>query len=338
LQTANEVKSESWSLRAARVLAMFSFMSRRSTPQHKTDHSAYPVHVRVLVPELGFGPLYDRIHRWLDTQLGRGEYAQAGAESILGDAVAFLFRSTDHADAFMLAHPELVLADGTMSVTYTSPHNPFGRTELTHVCNLYNQTKAQDAMRRLFDPLPLIDRLGNLKPQPEIYPDYLAPVVRESAAGRELVMARWGLPTPPQYLIGKKTDRGVTNVRNAKSPHWRRWLGPENRCLVPFDAFAEPKQGGGNAWFRIKDDRTAFFAGLFVPGWTSVRKVKDGETTDDLYGFLTTEPNAEVAPIHPKAMPVILTKADEWQAWLKAPWNEAQALQRPLADGELTVS
>ena len=98
-------------------------LSRRSTPQQKTDHSAYPVHVRVLVPRAWLRPaLSDQIHRWLDTQLGRGEYAQAGADSILGDAVAFLFRSTDHADAFMAAHPELVLADGTTSVTYTSPH------------------------------------------------------------------------------------------------------------------------------------------------------------------------------------------------------------------------
>jgi len=39
--------------------------------------------------------------------------------------------------------------------------------------------------------------------------------------------------------------------------------------------------------------------------WTSVR-VKEGETTNDLYAFLTTEPNAEVGAIHPEAMPVIL--------------------------------
>ena len=39
-----------------------------------------------------------------------------------------------------------------------------------------------------------------------------------------------------------------------------------------------------------------------------VRKVKEGETTNDLFAFLTTEPNKEVGTIHPKAMPVILTK------------------------------
>lgn len=310
-------------------------MTRRSTPQAQIDTAAFPVHVRVLVPENGFGKLFDRFYHWLEAEIGKGEFAQHASRAVVGDAVAFLFRTTEDAHAFMRAHPELVLADGTMSVSYTSPYAPFGRRELDEVCNLYTQTRAQDAMRQLFAPRSLIDRVGNLAPQEEIYPDYLAPIVREGREGRELVMARWGLPTPPQYLIGKKTDRGVTNVRNTRSPHWRRWLGPEHRCLVPFDAFAEPKLCGGNAWFRIADDRPAFFAGFCVPGWTSVRKLKDGETTDDLFGFLTTSPNAEVAPVHPKAMLVILTEAEEWEAWLSAPWSEALALQRPLANGRL---
>jgi len=33
--------------------------------------------------------------------------------------------------------------------------------------------------------------------------------------------------------------------------------------------------------------------------WTSVRKVKEGEVTADLLGFLTVNPNAEVGTIHP---------------------------------------
>ncbi|MCC0065028.1 MAG: SOS response-associated peptidase [Defluviimonas sp.] len=205
------------------------------------------------------------------------------------------------------------------------------------MCNLYSNTTAQEAMRRLFAPVPLVDRLGNLPPQPEIYPDQRAPILRADESGRALVMARWGLPTPPVYLTGRKTDRGVTNLRNLRSAHWRRWLGTAHRCLVPFDAFAEPKAGGGNAWFRLVEGRAGFFAGIHVPRWTSVRKLKDGETTDDLYGFLTTEPNATVRPIHAKAMPVILTEPQEWDRWLSAPWAEAAALQRPLAEGLLAV-
>lgn len=80
-----------------------------------------------------------------------------------------------------------------------------------------------------------------------------------------------------------------------------------------------------------------FFAGIEVRGWTSVRKVKDDETTDDLFAFLTTEPNAEVRPIHPKAMPAILTEPEEWETWLMAPFEIAGMLQRPLPDGRLRL-
>ena len=57
----------------------------------------------------------------------------------------------------------------------------------------------------------------------------------------------------------------------------------------------------------------------------------------DVFAFLTTEPNAEVGAIHPKAMPLTLTEPDEIDLWLLAPAKEAMGLQRPLPDGVLQI-
>src|ERR1700738_5570830 len=96
------------------------------------------------------------------------------------------------------------------------------------MCNLYSVTKGQQAIRELAGAMR--DRTGNLPPLYGIFPDYSAPIVRNQPEGRELMMARWGMPSPVFALQGQKSDPGVTNVRNVKSPHWRRWLGVENRC------------------------------------------------------------------------------------------------------------
>jgi putative SOS response-associated peptidase YedK len=56
-----------------------------------------------------------------------------------------------------------------------------------------------------------------------------------------------------------------------------------------------------------------------------------------LYSFLTTEAKGIVEPIHPKAMPVILTTPEEYEIWLTAPAEEALKLQRPLPDDMLEI-
>lgn len=207
------------------------------------------------------------------------------------------------------------------------------------MCNLYSITKSQDAIRAWFNVQH--DRAGNLPPMPGVFPDYPAPIVRMVDDERELTMARWGMPSPVFALKGRTTDPGVTNVRNTSSPHWRRWLGVESRCVVPWTSFSEYETTAEGkkqpVWFALDESRPlAAFAGIWTR-WTSVRKAKEGEITADVFAFLTTDPNAEVGAIHPKAMPAVLTTPEEVDAWLRAPWKEAVGLQRALPDGALQI-
>src|SRR5690606_9335491 len=98
--------------------------------------------------------------------------------------------------------------------------------------------------------------VGNMEPSLEVYPDRMAPVVRNVDGKRELANVRWGLPSSQKALLDAATKRadklrakgkdvdfdhllkmepdgGTTNVRRTDSRHWKRWLGVENRCVVP---------------------------------------------------------------------------------------------------------
>lgn len=241
------------------------------------------------------------------------------------------------------------------------------------MCHAYSITTNLEALRRLRFTFEVAFNIGNLAPQTGIYPDMLAPIIRNAPGGfRELVKVRWGMPSSSRALylaarerarkiaekqghdlsqaeldelVRMEPDRGTHNVRNTDSLHWKRWLAPEFRCIVPFTSFAEfSSQLGpdgkklGNTWFAFDADRPlAYFAGIVAPQWTSVRKTSEGLITTDLFAFLTTDPNDVVAQANPDAMPVILRTPEEIENWMTAPWEEAKLLQRPLPPGVLKV-
>ena len=100
------------------------------------------------------------------------------------------------------------------------------------MCNLYLITTNQAAIIALFR---VVNRyVGNLPPMPGVFPDYPAPVIRNTDTG-----TRAGDDAMGNAVAAANGGPPVTNIRNTSSPHWRGWLKPENRCLVPFNSFAE---------------------------------------------------------------------------------------------------
>ena len=207
------------------------------------------------------------------------------------------------------------------------------------MCNLYSHKKSQAEIRGLFPKLK--DSAGNLQPQPAIFPDGIAPVIRNTKDGLELVKMRWGIPGPAIFGGG-----AITNIRNTKSGFWKPMLKPECRCIVPATSFCEyndkpdPKTKRKTPfWFALSDKRPLFFFAGVWKEWTGTRGTKADPVTGKhlLYSFLTTDGNKTVAPIHATAMPVMLTKKEEWEIWLKAPMDEALKLQRSLPDKMLKI-
>jgi putative SOS response-associated peptidase YedK len=78
------------------------------------------------------------------------------------------------------------------------------------MCNLYSITTNQAAIIALFR---VVNRyVGNLAPMPGVFPDYPAPVVRNTDTGRELSMMRWGMP-PHRARAGRRSPTSATRHR-----------------------------------------------------------------------------------------------------------------------------
>lgn len=216
------------------------------------------------------------------------------------------------------------------------------------MCNLYANITAVEAMRRLFDVGPGLDRLGNAPPRPEIRPNYAAPVVRLTENGdRELVDMNWGFLTPN---FSKRDGspikpRAWNNARDDSifgkgAGLWKEsFLG--RRCLVPASSFCETKgkKPAEYFWFGLASEDPNARPPFAIAGlWRIEREDLRGDGETGLrHTMVTTEANNLVLPIHAKGrMPVILAPED-YETWLTGPAEKAQALLRPLASAKMRV-
>jgi putative SOS response-associated peptidase YedK len=65
----------------------------------------------------------------------------------------------------------------------------------------------------------------------------------EATKKRATKLEAKGKPVDFKKLLRMEPDSGTTNIRNVKSKHWTRWLGVENRCVVPLNSFSEFNKG-----------------------------------------------------------------------------------------------
>jgi len=189
------------------------------------------------------------------------------------------------------------------------------------MCNDFGNRIPYDAylqaFRELRVPVRFPEAAPNIEPRDDIWPTDPAPAIRRLEDGsNEFTLLRWGFPP------GRPKGAPIINFRS----EGRRF--PVGRCLVPashFFEFTGTKSPKSKWQFTKRGEDWFCFAGLWRP-------IADGAGA--AFSLLTTEPGADVAPLHDR-QPVVLERAD-WAAWLALSRQEATLL-RPLPAGSLAV-
>jgi putative SOS response-associated peptidase YedK len=174
------------------------------------------------------------------------------------------------------------------------------------MCGRYALVSGAEELVEAFDvPLPGFELVARYN----IAPGQDVPVVAEDRRGRRMGLLRWGLvpgwkDQPGSGLVNARSEtvRTTPSFRDAFS---------RRRCLVPADGFYEWRREGDRKvphWFHPRDGSVVSFAGIWER-WSR----PDAEPRHT-FAILTTEANADVAPIHDR-MPVVV--APEHRAlWL----------------------
>ena len=198
------------------------------------------------------------------------------------------------------------------------------------MCNRARLSHEPETLRTHFGAGWIAERPVDNRFNPrELTPRSRAYVIRRSDRGIGIDIMSWD-------VLGGQAKWPMTNVRNLALPQWRRLAErPENRCLIPLSEFCEwtpdvhDVVGGkpikGEMWFQVLDQPLFAVAGF----WQATAKGNG-------FSMVTCDPNELVAPIHPKAMIVVLAPADHEQ-WMHGGYDEIVALQRPYPSERMTV-
>jgi hypothetical protein len=93
-------------------------MAGHSIRQAKRDELAFPVRVKIRVPDTGLGKTLDCMADWLRVNVLAADYACHSVPGLARSTAAFYFRNVETAQAFVSAFPDAGLADGVPSPAY----------------------------------------------------------------------------------------------------------------------------------------------------------------------------------------------------------------------------
>ncbi|PHS23845.1 MAG: DUF159 family protein [Robiginitomaculum sp.] len=178
----------------------------------------------------------------------------------------------------------------------------------------------------------------NLPEEERFFPGAMSPIVVTTPTGRLVRRMRWGL-VPPFWNKPLEEKHFPTFNYNSRAEDWLdkpsfREAVRHRRCIIPATFFAEYSGPAGAKQaipFGRPDGAPFAMAGV----WGKWQGEHKGEMVQmNTFSMLTTDANAVVHPIHPKAMPVVLDWADIG-LWMEGPLEEAITLARPCPDETL---
>lgn len=171
--------------------------------------------------------------------------------------------------------------------------------------------------------------LDELKPNYNLAPTQISPVILMKNDAKEIGLFRWGLipfwakdpKDAAKYSLINAKSEDITEKRSYKAAFEKR------RCIIPLSGFFEWKkeEAGPKRPFliRLKDEPILSAAGVWEY-WQSKT------TQQEVYSFsiITTEANTAMKEIHDR-MPVILSREDE-NFWLDPGNHDPEALKKLL--------
>ena len=168
---------------------------------------------------------------------------------------------------------------------------------------------------------------AGLRPNYNVAPTQIMPIIRPAGNGRELVMAGWGLI--PFWLKPDRLGQQPYATFNARADRIRtaptyREPFKKRRCLVPASGWYEWQKIGARAKtpFHFRPKAQPFALGGVYDVWNA-----DGKSSITSFSIVTTAAAPATAKYHDR-MPLVLDEG-QFDDWMRGPPDLAAEMMKP---------